>query len=1530
VASDIISVTVGDGELSDSITLNVFINPVNDAPVIASVPDLIPTEDIAYVFDAAPYLYDQDHQTSALTVTTSSVYCTVVGTSLTLTYPDGIISENVRISVTDGEFTDYQDITVSVQAENDAPVLLAIPDVYLAEDEVYELDVSSYLSDEDNSLLDLLLSENSSYVSVSGHVLTFTYPNGVSSDIIGITVGDGELSDSITLNVFISPVNDAPVIAGVPDLIPTEDIAYVVDAGPYLFDQDNQTSDLLITTSSVYCTVVGTSLTFTYPNGITAENVRISVTDGKYTDYQDISVSVQAVNDAPVLLAIPDVYLSEDEVYELDVSSYLSDEDTALGDLLLSENSSYVSISGHVLTFTYPNGLSSDIIGITVSDGELSDAITLIVYISPVNDAPVISGVPDLIPTEDIAYVVDVAPYLSDADNLTSELTVTTSSAYCSIAGTSLSFTYPNGVVTENVRISVTDGEFTAYQDINVNVISVNDGPSISALPDIYLSEDEVYEFDISSYISDVDNSLLDLIVTENSSNCVVDGYVLCLSYSEGITFDAVNVTVSDGELRSSRTLVVYITPVNDAPVLTPFPEIVINEGQQYVFNLMPYVSDVDNTLAELIILASSSYCAVSGLELIFNYPEGVGAEQVQVSVSDGEYTRFSMLGITINPVNDGPSLSTLPDQYLKEDIVYTMDLSSYITDSDTPLSNMLIIENSSYITVDGTALTFQYPEGVTYDIVEVRVSDGLFAVLSTITVYVAPVNDAPVISGVPDLFPTEALPYVLDVDPYLFDTDNLISDLVITTSSAYCSIVGTSLTFTYPNGIVTENVRISVTDGEFTAYQDISVSAISVNDGPSISALPDIYLGEDEVYEFDISSYLSDVDNSVLDLIVTENSSYVTVSGHVLTFTYPNDVTHEIVQITVTDGEHVTSGLLYVYITGMNDAPSMSQLPDISVTQGVAYVFNLLPYISDIDNSINELTVSTSSNYCSVSGTEITLLYTGNATNDKIQISVTDGEFSSHALMAVTIVHMNRAPVIVTLPILHLREDEDHDFDLLPYVSDSNTPMNELLLSENSSYASLNGYVLQLCYPNGVTRDTIQITVSDGEYVMNSLLEVHVTAINDPPTLSDLPDLTLIKGVPYVLDVAPYISDIDSPTSELTATASVNYYTVNGTELTFLYTSTTLSNQIKIYISDGEFVESQYVAVTVKHPPTISNLPDVIINEGEVYTLDISYYLSDADDDVSKATLSSDSSYCTIFGTILTFNYPTGIYQDVVSIKVSDEVSSNVDTIQVTILQINHMPTIKYSHATIDEQTPDGYNTFLVCYMDEDNDAPTIVNVVIDNVAHTMKGAEQEDLDHTDGKIYRLDIELDAGSHTIKYLIADGSHESVVSGTDYLNIEGEADEKLQPQNEWLFYIIIIILAAFVGLLLLYTAFKRPRHPRPRDVYYPENIDVDVAKATVATEPERRVATPTPEPKTNRPAVRKLKPTPLANGKQFQLEPQIWNSILEAIKVMPGINEEQISSMTGISESDVLLYISKQVERGYVGIDENQNYYRMK
>lgn len=397
------------------------------------------------------------------------------------------------------------------------------------------------------------------------------------------------------------------------------------------------------------------------------------------------------------------------------------------------------------------NGLDVDGDGVFEPDSAYFWSFTTVRY------PPILDQIPTQHPIEGVDWHLNMSLYVTDANTPFNELTITENSAYAKVKDSFIVFNYPNGISTEDVNISVSDGISTVWQDVLVQVKQTNDPPVISKIPEIYVIEDVNKILDMSLYVADVDNELEQLHVSVNTTYAKVSGLLITFNYPNGMLIDYVNITVDDANKSAFQHVKVYIEPVNDAPVLSHIPDQEAIEDIDLVVNITEDIFDIDNSINELTVTTNSSYATVdvvggggaSYYYIIFNYPDRVIYETVNITVSDLSDYSFRHINVTVTSVDDPPMISKIPEQQAIEDIDFIFDLSKFITDEDTLIEEMWISTDSKNMKdLDGFILTFNFPNGVTEELVNISLYEGSHVVFAEVKFIVTPINDQPELSN--------------------------------------------------------------------------------------------------------------------------------------------------------------------------------------------------------------------------------------------------------------------------------------------------------------------------------------------------------------------------------------------------------------------------------------------------------------------------------------------------------------------------------------------------------------------------------------------------------------------------------------------------------------------------------------------------------------------------------------------------------------------------------------------------------------
>ena len=174
-------------------------------------------------------------------------------------------------------------------------------------------------------------------------------------------------------------------------------------------------------------------------------------------------------------------------------------------------------------------------------------------------------------------------------------------------------------------------------------------------------------------------------------------------------------------------------------------------------------------------------------------------------------------------------------------------------------------------------------------------------------------------------------------------------------------------------------------------------------------------------------------------------------------------------------------------------------------------------------------------------------------------------------------------------------------EVDLWQYASDDQTPASQLYYSivavtNPSCGVAISGNRTITVNPahnwSGVSYVTVQ--VSDGQYSATDTFRITVNPVNQPPTISGLPDQTLVKGTtrPYAIYLPGYASDPETPGAALTYTIVGNTNSSCGAKIVSrLYISMSPSSSwtgwsdVTVQVSDGQYTATDVFRVTVANP---------------------------------------------------------------------------------------------------------------------------------------------------------------------------------------------------------------------------------------------------------------------------------------------------------------------------------------------------------
>ncbi|EHC7289770.1 tandem-95 repeat protein [Vibrio parahaemolyticus] len=1414
--TDSFTYIVTSGGVSESTTVRVDVTPVNDAPV-AKDDTAITDEDTPVTIDVLPN--DTDVDGDKLSIESASVpkeqgTVEVVNGKLVFTPAENFNGDaEITYTVTDGSLTDQATVKVTVNAVNDTPVVESnIADQTLAEDFTpYSIDLNTAFSDVDGELTFSVSGNSNIQMAIVNGIATITPTadwNG--KETITFTAKDpsGE-SVSQTVNFTVTPVADieadkTTVVEDTPTIIKV--------LGNDTFEGKDKVVSLDAENGPKNGTVIvnndGTVIYTPDDNYVGKDTFTYVVTSGGVSESTTVEVNVTPVNDAPV--AKDDIATTqEDTAVTIDVLPNDSDVD---GDKLSIQSASVPSDQGTVeivdgkLVFTPAENFNGDAeITYTVTDGALTDQATVKVTVNAVNDTPVVeSNIADQTLAEDFTpYTIDLNTAFSDVDNVDGELTF-------SVSGNSnIQVAIVNGITTITPTADWNGSETLTFTATDPSGESVSQPVNFTVAPvaDIVADKATVVE-DTSTVIKVLGNDTFESdgkVVSLDTNNGPANGTVSVnpdgsVTYTPNDNYqgtDSFTYIVTSGGVSESTTVSVDVTPVNDAPVAKD-DIATTQEDTAVTIDVLPNDTDADGdklSVESASVPKEQGTVEVVNGKLVFTPAENFnGDAEITYTVTDGQLTDEAKVTVTVNPVNDAPTIKVEAVESITEDAVSTGTVVATLTvrDTDTSEDQLTVsLENNSngyFVLVgDEVKLTQAGVDAVNNDELNLKdltisasVSDGVNPTANdSDSLIVNRVNDAPTVeNAIADQELSEDFAtYTIDLNDAFKDSDSALNFSVSGNSNVLVSI---------ENGIATISPTADWNGSETLTFTATDPSGESVSQPVNFTVAPvaDIVADKATVVE-DTPTIIKvlgndtfEGDGKVVSLDANNGPANGTVSVNPdgsVTYT-PNDnyVGKDTFTYVVTSGGVSESTAVEVNVTPVNDAPVAKD--DIATTQeDTAVTIDVLSNDTDVDGdklSIQSATVPEAQGKVEIVDGKLVFTpaenFNGHA---EITYTVTDGQLTDEAKVTVTVNPVNDAPTIKVDAVESITEDAVNTDTVVATltVRDTDTSEDQLTVSlENNSngYFVLVGDEVKLTQAgvDAVNNDelnlkdlTISASVSDGVNPTASDSDsLVVNRVNDAPTVENaIADQVLSEDFDaYTIDLNEVFKDSDSSLEfSVSGNNSIQISIVSGVATitptadwngkeTITFTATdpsgeSISQRVDFTVAPVADIVADKATVVEDTPTIIKVLGnDTFEGDGKVVSLDANNGPANGSVSVNpdgSVTYTPNDNYHGIDS----FTY----------IVTSGGVSEST-TVYVDVTPENDAPVAKDDTAITDEDTP---VTIDVLPNDTDVDGDKL------SIESASVPKEQGTVEVVDGKLVFTPAENFNGDAEITYTVTDG-----------------------------------------------------------------------------------------------------------------------------------------------------------------------------
>ncbi len=1197
-----------------------------------------------------------------------------------------------------GKSKEYEGKIVVVPV-NDAPVLTASN---LTLQVGTSSSVQLQVQDPDSSVFSYVASSSSlGSVSInSSGLLTFT-ASSVGQEVIYVKANDGSLDSNIvpvSVRVYAAAQSISNYSIEVFKNTPYQGALAGANIRP------NTTVEIKNQPAHGSLTLSGSTINYIPNNEYVGSDSFSYVVHDELTTSNEVTVAISVIN-RTIANAAP---TTEDLFFVVNKGESLSEQlvsnvPGSLYEIVSQPTKGTITLNPLTGTFTYvPSSTATGTDGFSyvAKQGSASSGISNVVLeILDVNNAPVTSVI-SINTNEDTAYTGALMGTDANGDLLTYSIVSTPSHGTVSVVGGNFTYTpTSNYNGTDSFSYRASDGQVNSNVSVvSVKVLPVNDAP-VANNGSFTTEEEQPLSGTFSA--SDVDGDSLNYEIKSQPTKGVVmiqgskSGSFLYIPKKDAVGIDSFTFQVNDGKLPSNiATITINITDVNDAPVAIAKN---LSTNEDVALNISLEGLDVEGDALSYIIVTPPAHGTLSGTVPNLVYTPALnynGPDSFTFKVNDGTLdSNVATIAIDVIPVNDAP---VSQDQVVTtaEDVAVSISLYGFDVDGD--VLTYTIVSGPSSGTLSGSGSNVVYTPNANFQGVDTftyKINDGsLDSIVSTVTVNVTSVNDAPVSSNL-NLTTNEDVPVSSTMPSLDVDGDALTYVIVNQPAHGTVSFNSTTGAFTYtPNldYVGSDSFTFKTTDGSLESnVATVNIQVLPVNDLPV--AYDDTFVVvEDTATLLSLSAF--DVDGDTLTYTIVSGPSHGTLSGTGPNFTYTPTLNYngpDSFTFRVNDGSGNSNvATVGITVTPVNDAP-VANNQSLSTNEETA--LNITLTASDVDGDTLTYTIVSMPTHGTLTGSGVNWVYTPSANYngpDSFTFKANDGSLDSNvATVAVNVISVNDAPVANAQT---LTTPEDTALNITLTGSDADGDALTYTIVSGPAHGTLSGTVPNLVYTPALNYngpDSFTFRVNDGT-VNSSVVTVSITVtpVNDAPTTSN-GHIVVTEDVAYNGTLTAFDVDGDALTYSVVSAPSNGTVTItNASTGAFTYTPALNYNgpdSFTFRVNDGT-LNSNVSTVTgevlpVNDSPVSNNgTLSVVEDTPKAGTLSA----TDPDGDALTYSVVSQGSK----GTVTITNSATGAFtytpnsnangSDSFTFRVFDGTSfSNTATVSVNITPVNDAP---------------------------------------------------------------------------------------------------------------------------------------------------------------------------------------------------------------------------------------------------------------
>jgi hypothetical protein len=644
-------------------------------------------------------------------------------------------------------------------------------------------------------------------------------------------------------------------------------------------------------------------------------------------------------------------------------------------------------------------------------------------------------------------------------------------------------------------------------------------------------------------------------------------------------------------------------SPVNSAPILASIGDRSIIENGILAFTLSASDTDGDSLDYSVSNLPSGASFSAGSFRWVPSFTQA-GSYSTQFTVSDGSESDSETITITVTNNNRAPVLTTIGSKSVSENTPLTFTLSA--TDADDDLLGYGVSglpSGASFSTQSGLfSWTPSYSQYGSYTLV-FSVSDGVASDTETVTISVANTNQSPILNTIGAKTGAEGAPLRFNVSATDGDDEVLLLSASGLPEWASFSSDGDFSWTPTTTQAGSYSVVFSASDSVSNDSETVLITINNTNQAPILETIGTKSGAEESLLSFKVIA--NDVDNDTLSYSASglpDGATFTEDGVFSWTPTTTQADSYSVV-FSVSDGSSATdSETVAISIGNTNHAPVLASIGNQSFAEGTSLTFTISAV--DADSDALEYSASGVPDGATFDAVQRQFRWTtdyDSSSNNRVfpvTFTATDGVSSDSETVTITIIDVNRAPLITALGTFNLTAGEAFDLDIEASDPDGDTlTYSANNLPDGSVFVPLTRTFSWIPSDEQSGRHEITFVVSDGQDSVADVAFFIVEHGNEAPVLTPIGGQRVAEGSELTFTLTAADANEDSLTYAVSGLPEGALF--NSASHVFSWTpdyADAGTYAVDFSVSDGVLSDYETVEIVVSNTnqaPLVSGSPE-------------------------------------------------------------------------------------------------------------------------------------------------------------------------------------------------------------------------------------------------------------------------------------------------------------------------------------------------